>query len=83
MQRELLARVFQKMRRIAMGFQCGIAGVLLVNKEAAGIAAMAMHDVHQASWLFARFGCQAMEDLDGFFFVARFCHPDYGKNNHF
>ena len=34
--------------RLAMGFQCRLISILLVDEEARGIGAVSMHDVHQA-----------------------------------
>ncbi len=83
MQRKLLARVFQKMRRVAVGFESGIINVLLIDKKTARVAAMTMHNIHEAAWFFARLRGQNLEDLCSFFLVAGFSDPDYGKNNHF
>src|ERR1051326_4388088 len=56
--REPLARVFEKMRRLAVGFERSVILVLLVNEEARSVILAAMDLIHQASRLFARFSCQ-------------------------
>jgi hypothetical protein len=53
MQRKLFAGVLQKMRRVAVGFESGIINILLLNKKSGRVAAMAMHNIHEAAWLFA------------------------------
>src|SRR3989441_4220063 len=82
MQGKLLARVLQKMRRVAMDFQGRVIRVLLIDKKPTRLAAVAMHNIHQAAWLFTRFGGQDAEYLCGLGFVAGLCDPDYGKCNH-
>lgn len=52
---QVLPRVLQEMRRIAMLFECCIIFVLFIDKEAARLSAMAMDLVGKASRLFAGF----------------------------
>src|SRR6266852_9845152 len=82
MQGKLLARVLQKMRRVAVSIEGRVIRVLLINKKTPRLAAVAMHNIHQAARFFTRFGGQDAEYLCGFGFMAGLGDPDYGKCNH-
>src|SRR5690242_483370 len=82
MQGKLLARVLQKMRRVAVRIEGRVIRVLLIDEKTYRLAAVAMHNIHQAAWFLTRFAGQDAEYLCGFGFEAGLGDPDYGKCNH-
>lgn len=52
---QVLPGVLQEMGRIAMRFERGIIFVLFIDEEAAGLGAVPMYLIDNASRLFARF----------------------------
>jgi hypothetical protein len=75
--RQILPRVLQKVRRVAVGFKRSVVLVLLVDKEPPRLGAMSMHLKHGASRLFARLCGELRQHFRNRSFLPDFRNPGY------
>src|SRR6266853_821160 len=80
--RQIFFCQLQEMRSGAMALEGGIVLVLFIEEEPARICLVLMHLIHEASRLFARFGCELVKDCHHVRLASDFCHPSYGQHHH-